>query len=122
MRVLVIDDSPAVRAGLTELIGELDFVERIEEAVDGADGMAAASRFRPHVVLLDLRMPRVNGLDVLAALKRSAASPVVIILTSHATASHRERCMAAGATDFLDKTRDFERIPELLRELHARVD
>jgi len=122
MRVLVIDDSRAVRAGLTELIGELEFVERIDEAADGADAMAAALRSQPHVVLLDLRMPRVNGLDVLGDLKRSASSPVVIVLTNHATAAYRERCLTAGATEFLDKTRDFERIPDLLRELHARVD
>jgi CheY-like chemotaxis protein len=59
---------------------------------------------------------------VLSDLKSSASTPVVIVLTNHATAAHRERCLAAGATDFLDKTRDFERIPGLLRDLHARVD
>ena len=121
MRVLVVDDSRVVRAGLTELIGDLEFVEQIDEAGDGSEALDAAARSTPQVVLLDLRMPHVNGLEVLRRLKRSGSAPAVIVLTNHPTASHRERCLAAGAMHFLDKTHDFERIPALLRELHTRL-
>jgi CheY-like chemotaxis protein len=125
MRVLVVDDSRVVRTGLAELIGDLEFVDQIDEAYDGVEALAAAVRTPPQVVLLDLRMPRLDGLEVLRRLKRSGSSPgsppVVIVLTNQPTAAYRERCLAAGATDFLDKAHDFERIPALLRDLHASL-
>ena len=121
MRVLVVDDSRVVRTGLTELIGDLEFVDQIDEAYDGVEALAAAVRSPPQVVLLDLRMPRLDGLEVLRRLQGSGSSPAVIVLTNQPTASHRERCLAAGATDFLDKAHDFERIPALLRELNASL-
>ncbi len=114
MKVLIVDDSRGVRDRLRELVTEIDFVCAVAEARDVPEAHLRAHEFAPDVVLLDLRLPGGDGLDVLRSLR---SGPAVIVLTSHPTVFHRERCLAEGARHFLDKAKDFERLPELLRAL-----
>jgi DNA-binding NarL/FixJ family response regulator len=117
MRVLVIDDSAAVRSRISELLREGRVFERVDEASDAAFGISLARRQRPDVVILDLQLAGSSGLDVLLVLKRIDDPPVVIVLTNHATAAHRRECMARGADYFFDKSREFERAVLVVKAL-----
>jgi DNA-binding NarL/FixJ family response regulator len=115
MRVLVIDDSAPVRARVASLVAENAEVEGIDEAPDGAHGIALARAAAPDLVILDLQLPGLSGLDVLPALKAGPAPPVVVVLTNQATAHYRHECLARGADYFFDKSREFDRIAEVVR-------
>ena len=79
MHVLVVDDNPIVRVGLVTLLRRIEQVESVEEAGDGVEAIAAARHRAPDVVLLDVDMPRMNGLDALPEL---ASNSAVLMLTN----------------------------------------
>jgi two-component system, OmpR family, response regulator len=121
VRVLVVDDSPAVRARLTALLSEIDGVEIAGEAEHGDAAIDKARTLRPDVVLLDLQMSPRGGLDALAALKTERGAPTVMVLTNHATDAYRSRCLALGADHFFDKATDMDRMVAVLIERAARA-
>src|SRR5690242_13651802 len=112
MRVLVVDDAPAVRARLVELLDEVPGVETREAAeldavVPRAQGV--------DVVVLDLHLYDRNGLDAVPALHRLKPRPLIIVMTNDATAQHRTQALSLGADHFLDKSREFDVVLELVR-------
>ena len=116
VRVLLADDSDLLRALLREAIDEVEGVEVVAEAADGAQAVAGVGEHRPGVVVLDLQMPGMNGLSALKALRESRATARVIMLTNHADDVYREACLEAGADHFLDKSAGVERVLDILRE------
>jgi YesN/AraC family two-component response regulator len=72
---------------------------------------------RPDVVILDIRMPENNGIQVLEAIKKSAAAPVVIMLTAFPYPQYRKKCLEAGAEYFFDKATEFEQVAEVLKKI-----
>lgn len=99
---------------LSELPGA---VELIGQASDAREAAEAIRRLRPDVVILDIRMPRGSGIDVLREIKREMPSPVVLMLTNHPYPQYRETCRKMGADFFFDKSTEFEKIPEVLQRL-----
>jgi DNA-binding NarL/FixJ family response regulator len=121
IRVLIVDDDPLVRVALTMVLGADPDMQVAGEAGDGAAGVAAARRLRPDVVLMDIRMP---GLDGLAAteLLRSAADgpgPAIIVLTSFDADEHVLRALRAGASGFLLKDTAPAEILDAVRRVAA---
>lgn len=116
VRVLVADDSDLLRRLLCDAIGEVDGVEVVAEAADGAAALDGVAAHRPGVVVLDLQMPVVGGLAALQTLRAGGRTPRVIVLTNHADAVYREACLEAGADHFFDKSSEFERVLEVLRQ------
>ncbi|MGW7052546.1 response regulator [Streptomyces sp. NPDC054887] len=98
LRVVVADDNPVVRAGLTVLLGGRDDVEVVAEATDGRQALAAAQHHRPDVVLLDVRMPGVDGISALPYLVRVA--PVLMLTYSRESEIVRE-ALRLGAGGYL---------------------
>ncbi|MGW7199230.1 response regulator [Streptomyces chryseus] len=98
LRVVVADDNPVVRAGLTVLLGGRDDVEVVAEATDGREALAAAQHHRPDVVLLDVRMPGVDGISALPYLVRVA--PVMMLTYSRESEIVRE-ALRLGAGGYL---------------------
>lgn len=119
MRVLIVDDSAAVRSRLAAMIGEQDGVTEVIEAGDGDEALAIIGRQRLDVVILDLHLPGTNGLAVLGTLGRATQRPRLVVLTNDATELHRRECTLLGADHFFDKSSEFDRVVALMVELGA---
>jgi len=117
LNVVIADDSPLVRERLAVLLSELDGIDLVGQAGTGDETLQAVERLKPDVLILDLHMPGNNGMEVLEAIKRGGAGPVVIVLTAFPYPQYRERCLKAGAEYFFDKASEFEEVSEALQQL-----
>ena len=102
-RVLLVDDDPLVRSALRLMLGGQDDLEVVGEAVDGLDGLRLAGQTRPDVVLMDIRMPRLNGLEATRRLVAGPQPPRIIVLTTFDADEHVVEALGAGADGFLLK-------------------
>ena len=102
-RVLIVDDESLVRAGLRMILQSADDIEVVGEADDGSAVPDAVARHRPDVVLMDIRMPRLDGLAATRALAATADAPRVIVLTTFDLDDYVFRALEAGAAGFLLK-------------------
>ncbi len=103
IRVLIVDDDALVRSGLVMILGGAPDIEVVGQAVDGRDGVTAAREHRPDVVLMDIRMPRMNGLDATEHIGSWEHPPKVIVLTTFDADDYVVRALGAGASGFLLK-------------------
>ena len=103
IRVLVADDHTLVRAGIRGLLEGLDGVEVVGEAGDGQETLRLAAAIRPDIVLLDVGMPGLNGLDVAARLTAQEPSIRVLILSMHTSEEYVLRALRAGCAGYLLK-------------------
>jgi DNA-binding NarL/FixJ family response regulator len=104
VRVVVVDDEPMVCAHLRTILGSADDIEVVDEAHDGAAGVEAVMRARPDVVLMDLRMPGVDGITAIERISALTEPPVVVVLTTFDADQHVLRALRAGAAGFLVKS------------------
>ncbi|HTJ37151.1 MAG TPA: response regulator transcription factor [Dactylosporangium sp.] len=112
IEVLLADDEALVRAGLRMILGTADDIAVVGEAEDGAAAVDAVTRLRPAVVLMDVRMPRMDGLAATSAILARSQPPAIVVLTTFDTDDAVFRALEAGATGFLLKDTP---PPELLR-------
>jgi len=103
VRVLIVDDDALVRSGLSMMLGSFDELEIVGAISDGTEVAAAVNTHRPHVVLMDIRMPGMDGLTATEVLRRRPDPPEVIVLTTFDTHDHVRRAMRVGASGFLLK-------------------
>jgi len=103
IRVLVADDQSMVRAGLRMILSSAPDLELVGEADDGARAVAAVREHRPDVVLMDIRMPEMDGIAATAALRRLDTPPQVIVLTTYQADDQVLSALRAGASGFLLK-------------------
>jgi DNA-binding NarL/FixJ family response regulator len=120
VKVLVVEDSPIVRERLVALIAGLSNVSIVGQAQDGFKAQQLFRRHHPDAVVLDIQLPGINGLDLLAQFKKEQPACVVIVLTTYAFEGFRQRCAALGADHFFDKSTEFERVNEVLAAFQPR--
>jgi DNA-binding NarL/FixJ family response regulator len=120
IRVALVDDQPLFRAGIRQIVSSQPDLEFVGEAGDGAEGIAMVERLHPDVVLMDLRMPVLDGIE---ATRRILASPTatarVVVLTTFAHDSSTLRAIQAGASGFLLKDAHPEFLLASIRTVHA---
>ncbi len=116
--VAIVDDEALVRSGFTHILNAAPDIE-VVAATDGDEAVATITSTHPDVVLLDIRMPGKNGLDVLAEITREPRHPVVAMLTTFDTDEHIATALQSGAAGFLVKDTDPTQLPQLIRTLHG---
>lgn len=105
-RIVIADDDPAVVGLLKRFLEELGYC--VGAASDGAQALALIKRLRPHLVLLDVDMPRINGVETLRLIRAVDEQVSVVMLTGDDAVETMERCLAYGAYDYILKPFDFE--------------
>jgi DNA-binding NarL/FixJ family response regulator len=119
IKVLIVDDDPLVRAGLTMMLGSFDDLDLVGAVGDGTEVAAAIQRHRPDVVLMDIRMPGLDGLAATEAVRARRDPPEVIMLTTFDTDRHIRRAMRVGASGFLLKHTPPADIAHAIRQVAA---
>ena len=117
MKVLVVDDSEVIRERIALTLSVLEGVELAGEAGDAETAVELNRLIDPDTIILDMRLSPGSGIEVLKRVKEEAGAPVVIVFTGYSLPQYRQRCMDSGADFFLNKSEDFERIPEILSGL-----
>jgi DNA-binding NarL/FixJ family response regulator len=115
--VLIVDDDPLVRSALGLMLGGQTDVRVVGEASDGRAGIDEARRLRPHVILMDIRMPVLDGLAATVELRQGPEPPHVIVLTTFDADDYVVRALAAGADGFLLKDTPPPEILEAIRRV-----
>jgi DNA-binding NarL/FixJ family response regulator len=116
VRVLVVDDHPAFRKALTSALGMVDGFEVAGEAGGGVAACEGANELEPDVVLMDLSMPDLSGIDAMKQIHRSRPDLPVVILTAHADPGVEKEARDAGASGFLAKGIGLEDLVIVLHE------
>lgn len=118
-RVFIVDDSAAIRVRLAEMLSRMDHVRVVGEADSAREAIAGILRIRPDSVLLDLNLMGRTGIDVMRSVLPQAPGTVFVVLTNHPESQYRRACAEAGAAYFLDKSREFDRVREVIAEIAA---
>jgi DNA-binding NarL/FixJ family response regulator len=119
IRVLIADDQPVVRDGLAMLLGLIDDVEIVATAADGIEAVERARAERPDIVLIDLRMPRLEGAEATRQIVDSLPETRVLVLTTYAEDDFLFPALQAGARGYLTKDATAEEIEQAIRALIA---
>jgi DNA-binding NarL/FixJ family response regulator len=117
LRVLLVEDSKVLTERLTEAIRQIPDVELIGTADTEAAALASVKRDSVDVIILDLHLKQGTGFGVMRALAATQSRPRIIVLTNYDLPEYKNAAIALGATHFLDKARDYGRLPEVLHEL-----
>jgi DNA-binding NarL/FixJ family response regulator len=117
LRVLLVEDSKVLTERLTEAIRQIPQVELIGTADTEASAVAAAKKESVDVIILDLHLKQGTGFGVMRALATTHLKPRIIVLTNYDLPEYKNAAIALGATHFLDKARDYGRLPEVLHEI-----
>jgi len=117
LRVLIADNSTPVRLRIVSLLNEIPRVTAVAETVDVPNTIKEVGLLQPHLIILDLNMPGGNGLDVLEFIRRKKIQSLVIALTSETDLEYESTALQAGVIAFLNKSRDFLKLADVVREL-----
>ena len=120
-RILIVDDSPVIRKTLHQTLERQDDWEICGEAANGRDGIEKALRLKPDVIVLDLAMPVMNGLDAARELTRRLPSLPLLMFTNFETARLKQEAISAGVSALVSKTESVEVLISGLRALLGRV-
>ncbi|MEU0162868.1 response regulator transcription factor [Streptomyces sp. NPDC006261] len=119
VRLLIVDDDPLVRAGLALMLGGADDIDIVGEGADGSEVAALVERLGPDVVLMDIRMPGMDGLTATEELRRRPGAPEVVVLTTFHADEQVLRAIRAGAAGFVLKDTPPARIVDSVRRVAA---
>jgi DNA-binding NarL/FixJ family response regulator len=119
IRILLVDDHAVVRRGLRSFFDLVDDIEVIGEAEDGVQAVEQARQLNPDVILMDLLMPKMDGVAATAAIKQDQPEVEVVALTSFIEEERVTSALEAGATGYLLKDADAEEVATAIRQAHA---
>lgn len=119
IRIMIVDDHPVVRAGLTSMLSTQPGFVVAGSAANGAEAIALADSTAPDIILLDLRMPGMTGIEVLRALQQKGTTSRAIVLTSFETDEDIYQAVQAGAQGYLLKNSSQQELVGAIRAVHA---
>lgn len=123
LKVFIVDDSIVIIDRLRKLFSDYKNIEIVGCAGNIADALKEIEESLPDAILIDIHLkkdsPEANGADLLHTLRKIYPSKLLIMVSNLATPQNIEKCMARGADYFLDKTNEFEKIPEILSRIHT---
>ena len=119
LQVLLVEYSAIICNLIANIVNNVSGVSVTESVGSEADAIAAVNHGNVDVVILDLQLRSGTGFGVLRAMRKMARRPAVVVLTNFALNTYRESALALGARHFLDKSRDYDRLPGILSELAA---
>lgn len=108
MKIVIADDSKLLRTRFKELMKNFKNIEIAGEAENGNDALFLIQECKPDIAILDIRMPEMNGIEVLKKVRQEGLSIYIIILTNYPYKQYKERCLAEGADYFFDKNQNIE--------------
>lgn len=119
IRVMIVDDHPVLRYGISAIIeGQAD-MQLVAEATNGAEALESYRATRPDVTLMDLQMPRMNGVDAIIAIRQEFTNARIIVLTTYAGDAQAMRALKAGAVGYLLKSTVRKDLLDTVRAIHA---
>ena len=119
IRILIVDDHPVLRAGVAAMLGNQGDLIVVGEAGDGAEALELFRALHPDVIVMDLQMPGMNGIDATLAIRAEAPSAKILVLTTYAGDAQAVRALRAGATGYLLKNSLRTQIVDAVRSVHA---
>jgi DNA-binding NarL/FixJ family response regulator len=119
IRILVVDDHPLLRDGITARLADEHDMEVIAEASNGREGIEQFKSHHPDITLMDLRMPDVNGLDAIIAIRRESPEARIIVLTTYTGDIQTVRALHAGARAYILKNLLHQDLLDTIRAVHA---
>lgn len=119
MKVLIADDHLVVREGLKEIVHKLEEVSIVETASDGREALEKIENARYDLVILDISMPGLSGLDILQSMKRKKITSHVLVLSIHPQAQYAIRALHLGASGYLSKDSAYEELASAIRKISA---
>lgn len=116
--VLIVDDSLITNVRIGEMLEELENVQRVLHAGSFEEGFALVRNGQPDIVLLDINLPDMNGIELLKLIREKYPAIKVVMVSNQAYPHHRELCKSLGAIYFFDKAREFARITSLISRIN----
>ena len=117
IRVYIVDDSKPIRERLKEMLIDISGIEIVGESEDPMEALVEIRQNHPEVVILDIRLPGISGIELLRRIKGEYPKILVIMLTNYAYPKYRQQSLAAGADYFFQKVTEFDKIPDVLNSL-----
>jgi DNA-binding NarL/FixJ family response regulator len=117
LKVIIADDSNPIRERIIKLLSDLPNVEIVGEAIDGVETAVMVRKTHPDIVILDLQMPKLSGLEILPRLKEMDPPPVIVVLTNYSTSPMKAMCVRKGADYFFDKSTEFEKAIAVIEKM-----
>jgi DNA-binding NarL/FixJ family response regulator len=119
LRVMVVDDNESVRRGICQLLTAHADIDVVCEGADGADAIRKAREHKPDLILMDVTMPTMNGLEATRIIKRELPGTHIIVISQHDAAQFRREAMSAGASEYIMKTEIAARLLAEVRKLQV---
>lgn len=119
IRILIVDDHPVLRDGIAAIIGGQNDMALVGEAGNGAEALEQFRNLRPDVTLMDLQMPRMNGVEAIAAIRKEFSHARIVVLTTYAGDAQAMRALKAGAVGYLLKSTLRKDLLDAIRAIHA---
>ena len=113
MKILIVDDSRVINKRLEELLVDINGIDKVVIAEDGLQAIQEFSKINPDLVILDLMIPKMNGLDVLRNIRLQNDRVTIIVLTNYNQSYFKDLCTSLGANYFLDKSAEFEKVYQI---------